>query len=63
MFAVHDDFYAAVFYEHIIIVNVIGHMHHIGESGAAGPFDAQAQSDAFATLCNVGSDLPGGRFR
>jgi hypothetical protein len=42
MFAVHDDFYAAVFYEHIIIANVIGHIHHIGESGAAGPLDAKA---------------------
>jgi len=60
MFAVHDDLYATIFYEHVIIGDVIGDIHHISESGAAGPFDAKAQSDAFATLCYVCSDLPGG---
>jgi hypothetical protein len=60
LFTFHDDFYAAVFYEHIIIANVIGHIHHIGESGAAAAFDTKPQSDAFATFFYVCSDLPGG---
>ena len=60
MFAVHDDLYAAILYEHVIMGNVIGHIHHISESGAAGPFDAKPQSDAVTTLCDVCIDLPGG---
>ncbi len=60
MFVVHDDLYAAIFYEHVIVCDVIGHIYHICESGAAAPFDTKAQSDAFAALSYVCSDLPGG---
>jgi hypothetical protein len=60
MFAVHNDLYATIFYEYVITGDVIGHIHDISESGATGPFDAKAQSDAFATLCYVCSDLPSG---
>ena len=58
MFDVNHNLHTAIFQEHIILRDMIGHIHHISESGATGPLDAKAQTDAFATLCYVCRDLP-----
>jgi hypothetical protein len=60
MLCIHDNLYAAILQEHVLWREALGYIHDICESGAPGSFDAKAQTDAFATLCYVCRDLPGG---